>query len=212
MDSWIGEGSYVRTALVGVLIAGVLYFIKTKLWPSKKKKLRDENSEVKEYKIALLGAAAVGKTCIIYQLMSGSFVEHHNPTLEDTYRKSLRVDGTEALLFLYDTPSKTEYYLERNKYIRKAEGYILTYSITDRASFEEIPQLQQNITSLTGKEAQKVVLVGNKLDEEDKRKVQKQEGQDLANKYGWGFLETSAKKKINVVEAFEQIVREMNKN
>lgn len=46
------------------------------------------------------------------------------------------------------------------------------------------------------------VLVGNKSDMSEKREVSTEEGQELANFYGIGFLETSAKETVNISECF----------
>ncbi len=57
-----------------------------------------------------------------------------------------------------------------------------------------------------------MVLVGNKCDLEDDRVVSKAEGQSLASQWGVTFLETSARKKINVDEVFFDLVRQINKS
>ena len=51
------------------------------------------------------------------------------------------------------------------------------------------------------------VLVGNKCDLEDKRKVSLQEGQELAKHYNIPYLETSAKSNICVEESFSTMAR-----
>ena len=45
-----------------------------------------------------------------------------------------------------------------------------------------------------------MLLVGNKCDLEDERVVGKDQGTNLARQFNCGFLETSAKSKINVNE------------
>ena len=45
-----------------------------------------------------------------------------------------------------------------------------------------------------------MILVGNKCDLEDERVVGKDQGSTLATEWSCGFLETSAKAKINVNE------------
>jgi len=46
---------------------------------------------------------------------------------------------------------------------------------------------------------------------ENEREVPTQEGKDLAKQLGCPFLETSAKARINVEEAFFEVVREIRK-
>lgn len=55
-----------------------------------------------------------------------------------------------------------------------------------------------------------MVLAGNKCDLEDDRVVTKEQGSNLAQQWGCAFLETSARKKINVDELFFNLVRQIN--
>ena len=55
------------------------------------------------------------------------------------------------------------------------------------------------------------LLIGNKCDLEDKRKVSIQEGKDFAESNGMKFLETSAKTASKVQEAFELLTNEIIK-
>jgi GTPase KRas protein len=54
-------------------------------------------------------------------------------------------------------------------------------------------------------------ILGNKCDLENEREVTSQEGKDLSKSLGCPFLETSAKARINVEEAFYEVVREIRK-
>jgi Ras-related protein Rab-8A len=51
------------------------------------------------------------------------------------------------------------------------------------------------------------ILVGNKCDMLDKKVIQKEQGQELANEYGIKFIETSAKSNLGVEEAFFSLAR-----
>jgi GTPase KRas len=55
------------------------------------------------------------------------------------------------------------------------------------------------------------MLVGNKLDLEDERQVTTEQGRTLAQKFGCGFIEASAKTNTNVKELFFELVRMINK-
>lgn len=56
-----------------------------------------------------------------------------------------------------------------------------------------------------------MIILGNKCDLENEREVQTNDGKDLSKSLGCPFLETSAKARINVEEAFYEVVREIRK-
>ena len=56
------------------------------------------------------------------------------------------------------------------------------------------------------------LLIGNKCDLEDKRKVTYQEGKEFASSNGMQFIETSAKTDTKVKDAFEMLTQEIIKS
>ena len=129
----------------------------------------------------------------------------------------------------------------REQYMRTGEGFLLVYSITSRNSFEEISTFHQQILRVKDKDSFPVILIANKCDLEYERQVGMNgtchyatpspvpsvattddisrhsltvmitEGRDLAKHLGCRFIETSAKQRINVDEAFSNLVREIRK-
>ena len=93
--------------------------------------------------------------------------------------------------------------------MREAEGFLLVYSITKRATFDEVAALYARIMRVKEDEESKVhlVLVGNKCDLDDQRQVGIDEGRSLANDWDCPFYETSAKNKINNTEPFFHCAR-----
>src|SRR6201996_4940253 len=121
------------------------------------------------------------------------------------------IDDEVALLDVLDTAGQEEYSAMREQYMRTGEGFLLVYSITSRQSFEEIMTFQQQILRVKDKDYFPIILVGNKCDLEGERVVSKEEGAHLARQFGCKFIETSAKSRINVDNAFYDLVREIRR-
>merc|ERR1712010_395827 len=154
------------------------------------------------HKACVLGDGGVGKTALTIQLCSNHFVEEYDPTIEDSYRKQVVIDNNSCLLEILDTAGQEEFTALRDQWIRDCEGFVLIYSITSRPSFEQISVFKDQ-------DRIPMMLVGNKCDLEEKREVSTQEGQDLARAFGANFKEASAKTRVNVEEAFYDLVRKI---
>lgn len=64
---------------------------------------KSATQSIKEYRIVLFGSPGVGKTAIVSQFMSNYFCEKYEATIEDTYRKTIFVDGKIYSLNIIDT-------------------------------------------------------------------------------------------------------------
>ncbi|KAG1821790.1 ras family-domain-containing protein [Suillus subaureus] len=153
----------------------------------------------------------VGKSALTIQFIQSHFVDEYDPTIEDSYRKQCVIDEEVALLDVLDTAGQEEYGAMREQYMRTGEGFLLVYSITSRDSFEEISTFHQQILRVKDQDSFPVIVVANKCDLEYERQVGMNEGRDLAKHFGCKFIETSAKQRINVDEAFSNLVREIRK-
>jgi GTPase KRas protein len=162
------------------------------------------------------------------------FVETYDPTIEDSYRKQVQIDGQSCMLEVLDTAGQEEYTALRDQWIRDGEGFVLVYSISSRASFARIEKFHRQIqrvkessqsgspsypgsplsTSSLGSGSYgpaPVMLVGNKCDRVTEREVSTQEGSALAKELGCDFVEASAKNCINVEKAFYDVVRQLRR-
>lgn len=171
----------------------------------------NSNRFLREYKLVVVGGGGVGKSCLTIQLIQSHFVDEYDPTIEDSYRKQCVIDDEVALLDVLDTAGQEEYSAMREQYMRTGEGFLLVYSITSRQSFEEILTFQQQILRVKDKDYFPIIIVGNKCDLDAEREVSRQEGEQLAHQFKCAFIETSAKSRINVDNAFFNIVREIRR-
>ena len=87
---------------------------------------------------------------------------------------------------------------------------MLVYDITDLESFQNLNSWLIEIEKNASKNVYKI-LVGNKCDMENERKVTVEQGRDFATQYGMKFFETSAKDSTNVAEAFIAMTKEVIK-
>ncbi|GAA5936676.1 hypothetical protein JCM3775_000165 [Rhodotorula graminis] len=167
---------------------------------------------LREYKLVVVGGGGVGKSALTIQFIQSHFVDEYDPTIRhgsDSYRKQCMIDEEVALLDVLDTAGQEEYSAMREQYMRTGEGFLLVYSITSRNSFDEIGTFHQQILRVKDKDYFPVIVVANKADLEYERQVGTHEGRDLAKHFGCRFIETSAKQRLNVDEAFFNLVREI---
>ncbi|KAI8899915.1 ras protein [Globomyces pollinis-pini] len=172
---------------------------------------RGPMSSMREYKLVVVGGGGVGKSAITIQFIQQQYVEEYDPTIEDSYRKQIDIDGHASLLDVLDTAGQEEYRAMREQYMRDGEGFLLVYSVTSRASFEEVQSLHQQILRVKDRDNFPIILVANKCDLVGERVVSKAEGLQMAQHLGCSLLETSAKLRINVDECFTALVQEIRR-
>uniref|UniRef100_A0A182N857 Adenosine deaminase-like protein n=1 Tax=Anopheles dirus TaxID=7168 RepID=A0A182N857_9DIPT len=168
-------------------------------------------SGLRVYKIVILGDGGVGKSAVTLQFVSHSFLDYHDPTIEDSYQQQAVIDGEAALLDILDTAGQVEFTAMRDQYMRCGEGFIICYSVTDRHSFQEASEYRKLIARVRLTEDIPLVLVANKLDLQSQRKVSTEEGKNLAKQFGCPFYETSAALRHYIDEAFFSLVREIRR-
>ncbi|XP_076468681.1 ras-related protein Rap1-like [Babylonia areolata] len=166
---------------------------------------------MREYKLVVLGSGGVGKSALTVQFVQGIFVEKYDPTIEDSYRKQVEVDGQQCMLEILDTAGTEQFTAMRDLYMKNGQGFLLVYSITAQSTFNDLQELREQILRVKDTDDVPMLLVGNKCDLEDERVVGKDQGQNLARHFNCAFLETSAKARVNVSEIFMDLVRQINK-
>jgi Ras-related protein Rab-8A len=115
--------------------------------------------------------------------------------------KTMTVGDRRYRLQIWDTAGQERFKNITQTYYKGAAGIILTYSIIDRGSFDNIDRWVSQIDNNAPSDVSKVLLA-TKADLNYERQVSTEEGEALAKKYRMPFMEVSAKSGVNVKEGF----------
>jgi Ras family protein len=166
---------------------------------------------VKKRKVLVLGAPGVGKSAIIMRFKDDIFLDYYDPTIQMSYKKTLRFNNENIELELIDIDGQTEYTIfSYSKFSMGIHGYILSYSIENRQSFELLKIIHSKLVGLAGREIPKI-LVANKCDLFNKREISIEEGKALAKSINCPFIEVSAKSSDNINKMFHTMLVEIKK-
>ena len=151
--------------------------------------------------IMTLGISSVGKTSFIFRFTENKYQNSYFATVGIDYKiKDIEIKNIKYKLIFYDTLGQERYKSIAPNLIKKANGIIIMYDITNKSSFDSLPEIIQNIKEERGSDFP-MVLVGNKADLEEDREIKKEQGEDLAFKNAMGFFEVSNKEGTNIEEA-----------
>jgi len=168
------------------------------------------------YKLGLkfAGGKSVGKTSIFYRLSDMQTPKpwkFEYPALIgiNTHLFKTKVDDKPVLVYIQDYNAfSDEIYLFSPHYIKFSNGIMLIYDVTNRDSFIILPDLFNKIFQSAPEEVC-VLLVGNKIDEEENRQVSYEEGRLLAENLNINFIEVSAKNRDGLDFAYKMMLKDM---
>jgi len=157
-------------------------------------------------KLLLLGDADVGKSSLMFRFVEGKSPGAMMTTVGIDFKwTNVVVKDTTYRVQIWDTAGQEKFRTIARSYYRNVKGYILVFDVTDRDSFEHIEYWLEELTN-QGNPGTYKILVGNKADKEQERKVSTKEAKNFAKTHGATFMETSALVGTNVNEMFIQIV------
>ena len=169
-----------------------------------------ENFEMM-FKVVIVGDQFVGKTNIMSKYLKNQFHEDSKTTVGVEFgSKEFNIENHSIKCQIWDTAGQERYRAITSAYYKGAKGSFVVYDITNKTSFESIDKWISDVRASADKKLT-IVVIGNKCDLEEQRKVTKQEGENKAAELEVAFLETSALSGENVDKAFELMVHEIYK-
>jgi len=155
-----------------------------------------------KYRIMVLGESKVGKTSLIKRYTKDQFGGIYLTTVGmDFQDKIIDIEDKKIRLQIWDTAGQERFRNVTKSYFQSSDGFVLVYEIIDSQSLENLKFWIEQI-KINGKENPNLILVGNKCDLVNERKVSNEEGENFAKKYNIKFFEASAKDGTNVNELF----------
>ncbi|EQC35665.1 ferrous iron transporter B [Saprolegnia diclina VS20] len=162
-------------------------------------------------KLTVLGYPGVGKSSLTTCFVENRFVENYDPTIENTFHKTIRFKNAHFVTDIVDTAGMDEYSHFSQAASVGVHGYILVYSITSRTSFEKLKLINEKLINMLGSEPPRV-LIGSMSDLDRNRQVSTDEAQAIARAWGCPFTECSAKQNENINEVFTYLIKEIERD
>ena len=168
-------------------------------------------------KLLLVGDSGVGKSSLLLRFCNDTF-EELSPTIGVDFKlKYMDMAGKRLKMTVWDTAGQERFRTLTSAYYRGAQGIVFVYDITRRETFDALAEVWSKEVDMysTVDDCVKIV-IGNKVDkakgEREEGWVTREEGETFARESGSLFLECSAKTKVSVREAFEELVKGVMEN
>uniref|UniRef100_A0A8C0QQ79 Ras-related protein Rab-15 n=2 Tax=Canis lupus TaxID=9612 RepID=A0A8C0QQ79_CANLF len=132
------------------------------------------------FRLLLIGDSGVGKTCLLCRFTDNEFHSSHISTIGVDFKmKTIEVDGIKVRIQIWDTAGQERYQTITKQYYRRAQGIFLVYDISSERSYQHIMKWVSDVDEYAPEGVQKI-LIGNKADEEQKRQVGREQGQQVS--------------------------------
>jgi len=157
------------------------------------------------FKIMCTGDTGVGKSALILRFSDEMFNASYISTIGVDFKvRSIEHDGKTIKLQIWDTAGQERFRTITAAYYRGSHGIIVTFDVTDEESFNNVKYWLNEVHVYAMKDIP-IILVGNKIDMETKRKISTATAEKFARDNGLVYVEASAKTGAGVDLIFSKI-------
>lgn len=162
-------------------------------------------------KVIILGDSGVGKTSLMNQFVNKKFSNQYKATIgADFLTREVMVDNKLVTLQIWDTAGQERFQSLGVAFYRGADCCVLAFDVTVASSFKNLDSWRDEFliqASPRDSEHFPFVVIGNKIDLENRAVTTKRAQQWCESKNHAPYFETSAKDAINVEQAFQTVAR-----
>ncbi|MFX0099775.1 MAG: Rab family GTPase [Candidatus Hodarchaeota archaeon] len=172
----------------------------------------DGSTDTKTYrtKIIVIGDPEVGKTSTVLRFTDNAFKATYlmtmgvNISMKRVAVKDKQGNSRQFDFSIWDVAGQSKFHLMRQNFYSGAKGLLLVFSLVDRDSFDNIIQWHEDVRLCEGDDIT-ALLLGNKADLVNKRKVSQEEIDKLSKTLNLEYMEVSALTGRNINEAFQKL-------
>lgn len=162
-------------------------------------------------KVIILGDSGVGKTSLMNQYVQKKFSNQYKATIgADFLTKEVVVDDRLVTMQIWDTAGQERFQSLGVAFYRGADCCVLVFDVTQPNTFKTLDSWRDEFliqASPRDPDNFPFVVLGNKVDLENRAVSQKWAQQWCQGKNNIPYFETSAKEAINVEQAFYTIAQ-----
>lgn len=166
---------------------------------------------VRTQKVVVCGARGCGKTSVLEKLIYGNNGPF-SATLEDVYVANIETErGIKERVRFYDTAGLDGQTKEVPRHLlQAADGFVIVYSVEDRASFLLAESIRKEIRNIGEKKDQVVLVLGTKVDLAESRQVDSTQAADWAAAEKVRLAEVSSLDRVSLYEPFMYLASRLN--
>ena len=154
------------------------------------------------FKFIIIGDSSVGKSNLLLRYLNDKFEDEYQATIGVEFgAKNLEINNINYRIQLWDTAGQEQFLSITRAYYQNSVCAIVVYDISNEITFTNVKKWISDVRAQSPKNIY-IMLVGNKIDLSDQRKVSYEKGLEFAQSNNVNFIETSAKTGENVENLF----------
>lgn len=165
------------------------------------------------FKIILIGDSGVGKTSLMTRFADNEYHESLLSTIGVDFKiKTITLGKTKVKLQIWDTAGQERFRAVVSNYYRGANGIFVVFDLLNHSSFVHLKDWFAELGKKSAIETAEIMVLGNKLDEKNDRKVTNDEIEKFLKDNNIplnNFIKVSAKDNLGVEESFNELTKKL---